>query len=392
MMSANAVNKKKASGKPAQPTKPADAADAVFIDMSQAFQKGDRKRLATLLPQAKGHKLEPWAAFWEWRLRLGEASDYEVKSFLQRYAGTYQEDRMRNDWLLLLGVAAITLLAVALIGWLIARWVARPLASLEQKADEVGKGDLTARAPEDNGPPEVRALAHRFNVMVGPVEALVGAQEAFVADASHQLRTPLTAMRLRIENLGAGAGPAGEEDAEAAIAEVDRLSRMVDSLLALARAERAESRPVVVDVSVLVADRADAWTDLAAESGVSMRAEVAPGLRARVADGVLEQVVDNLVDNAVTAAPDGGEVVVSAEGDGAHVRVTVTDTGRGMTAEERQHAFDRFWRSTRSSPGAGSGLGLAIVKRLVEGSGGTVALEDAPSGTGLRVVVDLPRA
>lgn len=308
------------------------------------------------------------------------------------YPGSEIAARARDYWLLLLGVAAITLLAVALIGWLIARWVARPLAVLEQKADEVGKGDLTARAPEDNGPPEVRALAHRFNVMVGQVEALVGAQEAFVADASHQLRTPLTAMRLRIENLGAGAGPAGEEDAEAAIAEVDRLSRMVDSLLALARAERAESRPVVVDVSVLVADRADAWTDLAAESGVSMRAEVAPGLRARVADGVLEQVVDNLVDNAVAAAPDGGEVVVSAESDGAHVRVTVTDTGRGMTAEERQHAFDRFWRSTRSSPGAGSGLGLAIVKRLVEGSGGTVALEAAPSGTGLRVVVDLPRA
>ena len=100
---ANAGNKHKASAKPAPPTRPADAADAVFIDMSQAFQKGDRKRLATLLPQAKGHLLEPWAAFWELRLRLGEASDNEIKSFLQRYAGTYQEDRMRNDWLLVLG-------------------------------------------------------------------------------------------------------------------------------------------------------------------------------------------------------------------------------------------------------------------------------------------------
>ena len=100
---ANAGNKHKAPAKPAPPTRPADAADAVFIDMSQAFQKGDRKRLATLLPQAKGHLLEPWAAFWELRLRLGEASDNEIKSFLQRYAGTYQEDRMRNDWLLVLG-------------------------------------------------------------------------------------------------------------------------------------------------------------------------------------------------------------------------------------------------------------------------------------------------
>ena len=308
------------------------------------------------------------------------------------YPGSEVAERARDYWLLLLGVAAITLLAVALIGWLIARWVARPLAVLEQKADDVGNGDLTARAPENDGPPEVRALAHRFNVMVGQVEVLVGAQEAFVADASHQLRTPLTAMRLRIENLGADAGPAGEEDAEAAIAEVDRLSRMVDSLLALARAERAEARPVVVDVSGLVADRANAWTDLAAESGVAVRAEVAPGLQARAVDGVLEQVVDNLVDNAVAASADGGQVVVSAEAHGQHVRIAITDAGRGMTPEELRHAFDRFWRSTRSAPGAGSGLGLAIVKRLVEGSGGTVTLEDAPTGSGLRAVVELPRA
>ena len=87
----------------AKPARPADAADAVIIDMSQAFQKADRKKLATLLPQAKGHVLEPWAAFWELRVRLGDASDAEIRSFLQRYAGTYQEDRMRNDWLVVLG-------------------------------------------------------------------------------------------------------------------------------------------------------------------------------------------------------------------------------------------------------------------------------------------------
>ena len=103
MTTVNAGNKHKAPAKPAQPVRPADAADAVFIDMSQAFQRGDRKRLAALLPQAKGHLLEPWAAFWELRIRLGDSADHEIKSFLQRYAGTYQEDRMRNDWLLLLG-------------------------------------------------------------------------------------------------------------------------------------------------------------------------------------------------------------------------------------------------------------------------------------------------
>ena len=103
MTTASAANKHKAPAKPVQPARSADAADAVVLDMSQAFQKGDRKKLAALLPQAKGHVLEPWAAFWELRIRLGDASDNEIKSFLQRYAGTYQEDRMRNDWLLLLG-------------------------------------------------------------------------------------------------------------------------------------------------------------------------------------------------------------------------------------------------------------------------------------------------
>ena len=103
LTTANASNNHNAPAKLSEPTKSANTADAVFIDMSQAFQKGDRKRLAALLPQAKGHLLEPWAAFWELRSRLGDATDQEIKNFLQRYAGTYQEDRMRNDWLLLLG-------------------------------------------------------------------------------------------------------------------------------------------------------------------------------------------------------------------------------------------------------------------------------------------------
>ncbi|MGA0068486.1 MAG: histidine kinase dimerization/phospho-acceptor domain-containing protein, partial [Miltoncostaeaceae bacterium] len=155
-------------------------------------------------------------------------------------------------WLLLAAVGVITLIAVALVGWLIARWVQRPLGRLEQVADAVGAGDLSARAPEDAGPPEVRALAYRFNAMVAQVDALVGSQEAFVADASHQLRTPLTGMRLRIENLGAEAGPAGDADARAALAEVDRLAQLVDSLLVLARAERGEAPAARVDVSALV--------------------------------------------------------------------------------------------------------------------------------------------
>lgn len=300
----------------------------------------------------------------------------------------------RSYWLLLAGVGVITLLAVAAVGWLIARWVARPLARLEDAAAEVGAGDLAVRAPEDAGPPEVRALAHRFNAMVAQVEELVGAQEAFVADASHQLRTPLTGMRLRIENLGVEAGAAGEEDARAAVAEVDRLSVMVDSLLALARAQRGDAVVERVDVSAVVAQRVEAWGDVGAERGVEVRGDVAAGLVAHLPDGVLEQVVDNLMDNAVSASArtTGAArlVVVGAVRAEGSVRISVTDCGPGMPDDEKAHAFDRFWRSPSSEPGAGSGLGLAIVQRLVASARGTVRLDDGPDGVGLRAVVDLP--
>ena len=147
----------------------------------------------------------------------------------------------------------------------------------------------------------------------------------------------------------------------------------------------------------MVGERADAWMDLAAERGVEVRADVAQGLAARLPDGVLEQVIDNLVDNAVAAAgtvPPGivPLVVVGAERADGRVRISVTDSGPGMGDDEKAHAFDRFWRSPTSEPGAGSGLGLAIVRRLVEAAAGEVRLEDRPDGPGLRAVVSLPRA
>lgn len=309
------------------------------------------------------------------------------------YPASEVNAQARSYWLLLAGVAAITLAAVALIGWLIARWVSRPIARLEEGAAAIGAGDLTTRAPEHEGPPEVRALARRFNVMVAQLEQLVGAQEAFVADASHQLRTPLTAMRLRIENLGAVAGPAGEDDARAATDEVDRLTLMVDSLLALARAERGDAAAVTVDVSSLLAERVDSWTDLAAESGVAVLGDIGAGLAARMPDGVLEQVIDNLVDNAVEACGEGGTVLVRASGDGGGtVVIEVLDDGPGMSDAHKVHAFDRFWRAPTSRAGAGTGLGLPIVQRLVEHAGGSVRLLDRDGAPGLLVRAEMPRA
>ena len=166
---------------------------------------------------------------------------------------------------------------------------------------------------------------------------------------------------------------------------------MVDSLLALARAERGDAPVVHVDISQALGERTDAWTDLAAESGVALQADIAAGLIARMPDGVLEQVVDNLIDNAVEACHDSGAVHVSAVASGPDVVIEVSDDGPGMTDDDKQHAFDRVWRAPTSRAGAGTGLGLPIVRRLVEGAGGTVSLGDRDGQSGLRVTVRLPR-
>ena len=146
-----------------------------------------------------------------------------------------------------------------------------------------------------------------------------------------------------------------------------------------------------MDISQALRERTDAWTDLAAESGVALQADIAAGLIARMPDGVLEQVVDNLIDNAVEACHDSGAVHVSAVASGPDVVIEVSDDGPGMNDDDKRHAFDRFWRAPTSRAGAGTGLGLPIVRRLVEGAGGTVTLGDSDGPSGLRVTVRLPR-
>ena len=208
-----------------------------------------------------------------------------------------------------------------------------------------------------------------------------------MADASHQLRSPLTALRLRIENLQHDSASATADDLEGALAEVDRLTRLVNGLLALARAERRAHERTIQDVGALVLERADAWRAAAAERDVALDADAPRGLDAELAPDALEQVLDNLVANALAVAPSGSRVTLAAARDGDTISLTVTDAGPGMAAEDRARAFDRFWRGREERPG--SGLGLAIVKSLVEADEGSVRLEQGPEG-GLRAVVVLP--
>lgn len=321
----------------------------------------------------------------------GSAHRFAVVLLVAESEGPVDHD-IGRDWLRLATAGIVLLAAAVVVGVVVARSLSRPLGDVERSVEEIGRGDLQARAPEDRGPEELRALGRTVNTMADRMSELVDAQRAFVADASHQLRSPMTALRLRLENLESTLEPVTAAELGLAIAETDRLGRLVDGLLALARAEGARPALLDVDVDQVVEDRLVAWSALAAERGVEIvdaRQPHSSGRRVRAGDGHLDQILDNFLANALEATPAGGAVTLSVDEDARGLAVRVRDTGPGMSAEDRQRAFDRFWR--RSSDQSGTGLGLAIVAQLARAAGGSAWLEAAPTG-GLDAVVWLVRA
>jgi len=310
------------------------------------------------------------------------SADHRVGAVAVSLPDARVDNRIRAAWLALVALAAGVLAGVALLGLLLARSVTRPLTHLERTTERLGGGDLSARASTTEGPEEVRALSSAFNEMAGRLEDLVSGQQAFVADASHQLRSPLTALRLRLENVAASLPDADPDDVDAVLSEVDRLSRLVDGLLLLARSEGKRPHRAPVDVAEVADDRYAAWAALAEEAGIALQpASPSPGgAVAWLVPGHLEQILDNLLANALEATPPGRGVRLAVLRVGPDLEVHVTDEGPGMGEEERRHAFDRFWRGSASRPGAGSGLGLAIVRQLARASAAEVELRAAPGG------------
>ena len=296
------------------------------------------------------------------------------------------EHRVARLWLGLGGIAALALAVSVGLAFAAARWVGRPLLRLRGAADRWADGALDERADVGGGPPEVREVASAFNTMAARLDALLYGSRAVVADVSHQLRTPLAAMRLRLELLRGELGGAGDEDLTAALGELDRLSRLVDGLLAVARAESADVAPVPVDLLRLATERRDAWQPVADERSIAITVEGEVAWAAAT-PGHLEQVVDNLLANAIDAVAEHGHITLRVEQAAGRVQLAVADDGPGMTAEQQAGVFHRF---VTGRPG-GAGLGLAIVHRLVTADGGTVAIDSAPDA-GTTVRLDLPPA
>jgi signal transduction histidine kinase len=295
------------------------------------------------------------------------------------------DSRVRRYWLILAAIAGIVLAVTVVVGVRVAAFVVRPLRRVESAAAAVGQGDLNARAPEYDGPDEVRSLAAVFNDTVTRVSQLLNSQRQFVDDASHQLRTPLTVLRLRLENLERDVRGEGRADLEGALHEVERLGELVESLLGLARSGARTAPPGRVDLDRLVRERRDAWSPLVAERGLRLAVDVSDAVPARASEERVRQIIDNLLENAVEASPPGGAITLFVHAASPWVEVRVRDEGQGLDEHERDRAFDRFWRGRG---GEGTGLGLAIVRSLVEADGGEVELRPAPGG-GLDAVVRL---
>lgn len=296
------------------------------------------------------------------------------------YPTSAMDARVRAVWWRLAGLSAVVLAAVTAVGLVLARGVSGPVRRLQGAAAALAGGALSTRVPTEAGAPELRALAETFNETAARLEALLGAQQAFVADASHQLRTPLAALRLRLENLRATAPADALAEVDAAQAEATRLARLVEHLLTLARTEARRVDCGPVDLAAAARERVEVWAPLAAEDGVTLVAEVSDTAVAWADAESVEQILDNLVANALDASPAPGvvRVVVHAGKDG--VELHVIDEGSGLDDTARARAFDRFWRAPGAKPG-GSGLGLAISAQLAAACGAQVELlQAAPHG------------
>jgi two-component system, OmpR family, sensor kinase len=295
--------------------------------------------------------------------------------------------RVRRDVLGLVGIGAIALALGLAFAWVLAGTLARPLQRLAATARRVESGDLGARA-EPEGSTEHREVAHAFNDMTERLGQVLEAQRQFVANASHQLRTPLTGLRLRLESASLKAGPELAEELAAAEREVERLARLLTALLTLAREGDRPSGGATVSLADAVEHARERWADRANRSGHQLHVDCRGEALVRASEEDLAIVLDNLIENALHYS-DGGAVSVECGRQGSDVCLAVLDEGPGLAPGEEEGVFERFSRGSGGGQAAGTGLGLALVATLARRWGGSARIANRPEG-GARAEVRFP--
>jgi signal transduction histidine kinase len=299
----------------------------------------------------------------------------------------------RAVWRSVAGLILIGLLVIGLgllAGSVVAGQIARPMGRLDSAARRVAEGDLATRAQVE-GSAEQRSLAATFNDMTARLERLVRSQRDFVADASHQLRTPVTGLRLRVEAARADTRePEVAEELDAALAELDRLTHIIEELLQLSQAGERSAGGERLALAELGARAAERWDALAAEKEQRLVADGLGGSGAAwLSRADADRILDALVENAIKYSPPGSAIEVAALAGGVEVR----DRGPGIADGEEEQVFERFHRggAGRGGGAPGTGLGLTKARELAPTRGGDVTLRRRDGG-GTVAVLTLPPA
>ncbi|MEU8228450.1 HAMP domain-containing sensor histidine kinase [Actinoplanes sp. NPDC048967] len=336
-----------------------------------------------------GHRIGFEGRVWVVMVAAGPADDPVRVLVARPTADLTQGLQLLRTTLLLTFPALVALLA--LVAWRVMGATLRPVEALRAGAEEITGGARSDRLPVPDSHDEIHRLAVTLNDMLHRLDAARGRQRAFVADAAHELRSPLTNMRTELEVAqrlpDTTDWPALADDL---LTDVDRLSRLVDDLLLLARSDDGSTR--VEERRMEAVELGQLLGEVAARYPAVEYERPAVPLRTRGDRDALGRVVANLLDNAVRHAASSVRLTVVA--DGAYQMISVSDDGPGIPAADRERVFDRFTRldDARARDAGGSGLGLAIVRELVRRHRGTVVLRGASPPPGLRVDVRLPGA
>ena len=292
--------------------------------------------------------------------------------------------------LVLAGGAAVAL--AAWLGWVISRRLTDPIRDLVQVTRGMAEGDLSVRARLE-GPDELQELSRAFNTMTGRVGSTIDALRQFVADAAHELNTPLTALRTNLD-LIARALP-DEPNLARAIDQTDRLQTLAENLLSLSRLESGENGAVdqPVDLIRFLSERKETYATRLDQAGLQFQLdlpETLPQVRGDTAH--LDRVMANLMDNAIKFTPAGGRVDLEADEAPGWVIMRVRDTGIGIPPEDLDFIFQRFHRGRNTAQFQGSGLGLAIVKRIIDLHRGRIHVKTSQEGSVFEVRLPADRS
>ena len=323
--------------------------------------------------------------------KYGECIRLVSLSEFERLVNSQTLTKLRNYSFGALGVLFVASLGV---GWVVAGRVLRPIGRITAVARDIQATDLSRRielpGPED----ELKQLADTFDAMLARLDAAFAAQRQFTADASHELRNPLAIIRTNVDV--ALADPhADPDDLRHTITVVkrasDRMARLVDDLLALARRQEPTLEHEPVDLGVAVTEASDDFVVPAAARNIVLDRAIAPGVVVTGDRDALKRAVANLLDNAVRLAPAGSRIRLATGSEGDRAWIAVADEGPGIAPEDQPHVFDRFWRAdkARSRADGGTGLGLAIVRQIAQSHGGSIRLQ-SKVGVGSSFVIWLP--